>query len=274
MALHEYRETVATLWDTTQKFAQKYPQYVAKDSGLHFLTDNPEKGVGGTDWNLCHFWSNFEIGEHLLSFRLACKDVFLISSCAPAGDLRFWRGEAYQKYFEWLDQSGGFFYERWGDAPVHSVAAMLFLDRSRVHHFNDIGYFHVPWDHCPSNRKVSIDSCSLLRMMPDTDLILFCRNSTRMANATAIQTRHSTLKATRVSRSGTGQPSCLGHRRLIRSVLVSVPRIVYQSKCIDQLYSIDLSLPPAAPRDATFGVWALRLVRSPVTGLLFDVDAF
>ena len=33
-------------------------------------------------------WSNFEIG-----------------------DLNFYRGEAYMKYFEFLDQAGGFYYE-------------------------------------------------------------------------------------------------------------------------------------------------------------------
>lgn len=27
----------------------------------------------------------------------------------------FWRSEAYRAYFEYLDQAGGFFYERWGD---------------------------------------------------------------------------------------------------------------------------------------------------------------
>lgn len=33
-------------------------------------------------------WSNFEIG-----------------------DLDFWRGEAYSKFFEYLDEQGGFYYE-------------------------------------------------------------------------------------------------------------------------------------------------------------------
>lgn len=27
----------------------------------------------------------------------------------------FWRSEAYRAYFDHLDKSGGFFYERWGD---------------------------------------------------------------------------------------------------------------------------------------------------------------
>lgn len=46
----------------------------------------------GNEYNLCHFWSNFEIGS-----------------------LSFYRSEAYQKYFEYLDQTGGFYYE------VHSL---------------------------------------------------------------------------------------------------------------------------------------------------------
>jgi hypothetical protein len=50
------------------------------------------------------FWSNFEIGS-----------------------LDFYRSEAYTAYFDHLDKAGGFFYERWGDAPVHSIAACLFL---------------------------------------------------------------------------------------------------------------------------------------------------
>jgi hypothetical protein len=30
-----------------------------------------------------------------------------------AGDLNFWRGEAYTKFFDHLDKAGGFYYERW-----------------------------------------------------------------------------------------------------------------------------------------------------------------
>lgn len=130
MALHEYIETIPTLWQTTHDFIKLNPQYVAKDNGLHFMTDEPERGMD-PGYNLCHFWSNFEIG-----------------------DLRFWRGEAYTKYFDYLDKAGGFFYERWGDAPVHSIAAVLFLDRSRLHHFDDIGYYHVPWNHCPASKSL------------------------------------------------------------------------------------------------------------------------
>lgn len=127
MSLPEYEATIPTLWSTTQKFVKEHPEYVASDNSLYFVTDNKNGGMD-QDYNLCHFWSNFEIG-----------------------DLRFWRGQAYSDYFEYLDKAGGFFYERWGDAPVHSIAASLFLNRSDVHHFEDIGYYHVPWNHCPAN---------------------------------------------------------------------------------------------------------------------------
>lgn len=78
--------------------------------------------IDGVEYNNCHFWSNFEIA-----------------------DLNFWRGEAYSKYFTFLDEKGGFYYERWGDAPVHSIAAALFLPKDQIHFFSDVGYKHDPW---------------------------------------------------------------------------------------------------------------------------------
>lgn len=78
--------------------------------------------IDGVEYNNCHFWSNFEIA-----------------------DLNFWRGEAYSKYFSFLDKKGGFYYERWGDAPVHSIAAALFLSKDQIHFFSDVGYKHDPW---------------------------------------------------------------------------------------------------------------------------------
>lgn len=63
------------------------------------------------------------------------------------------RSKAYIDFFESLDQDGGFFYERWGDAPVHSIAAGLMLPKDQIHFFNDIAYYHVPFTHCPTGEK-------------------------------------------------------------------------------------------------------------------------
>merc|ERR1711976_1033917 len=98
IAVPELRSTIETLWPTVQEFFSVHPDYLAKDNALSFVVDDMSKGMKA-DYNLCHFWSNFEIG-----------------------DLRFWRGRQYKQYFDHLDKAGGFFYERWGDAPVHSIA--------------------------------------------------------------------------------------------------------------------------------------------------------
>lgn len=126
ISLYEYFETIPTLWQATKDFINKNPQFLPKDNMMDFLSDD-----GGETYNKCHFWSNFEIAS-----------------------LDFWRSEAYRKYFDHLDHAGGFFYERWGDAPVHSIAAALFLKKDEIHYFDDIGYWHVPFHNCPTSEEV------------------------------------------------------------------------------------------------------------------------
>jgi len=131
LSLYEYPATIPTLWDTTKEFIKANPQYLPKDNAMKFISDN-----NGDSYNNCHFWSNFEIG-----------------------DLNFWRGEAYTKYFEFLDAKGGFYYERWGDAPVHSIGAALFAHKDQIHFFNDIGYKHEPFMHCPQGASHAKGKC-------------------------------------------------------------------------------------------------------------------
>ncbi|KAI1329034.1 glycosyltransferase family 15 protein [Xylariaceae sp. FL0255] len=82
----------------------------------------------GDGWNLCHYWSNFEIA-----------------------DLDFFRGEKYRSLYQELEKSGGFYYERWGDAAVHSLAVNMLAEPHQVHHFSDIGYRHDWYYQCPAN---------------------------------------------------------------------------------------------------------------------------
>ncbi|OAX83100.1 hypothetical protein ACJ72_02543 [Emergomyces africanus] len=129
ISLYEYKETVPTLWDSAKKFIKQYPQHIAENNNLEFISAD-----GGESYNFCHFWSNFEIG-----------------------DLNWLRSPAYLDYFNVLDRDGGFFYERWGDAPVHSIAAALLLNKDEVHFFNEIAYKHVPFVHCPTGEQTKLD---------------------------------------------------------------------------------------------------------------------
>ncbi|KAF2121557.1 nucleotide-diphospho-sugar transferase [Lophiotrema nucula] len=129
LSLYEYVDTIPTLWDATKNFTKTHPQHIVKDNSLKFLSDDD-----GENYNHCHFWSNFEIGN-----------------------LDWLRSDAYIDYFNSLDHAGGFFYERWGDAPVHSVAAGLMLKKDEIHFFNDIAYYHVPFTHCPTGEQYRLD---------------------------------------------------------------------------------------------------------------------
>ncbi|KAK2605883.1 O-glycoside alpha-1,2-mannosyltransferase 4 [Conoideocrella luteorostrata] len=82
----------------------------------------------GEKYNMCHFWSNFEIAR-----------------------LSWFRSKEYNDFFQMMDRSGGFWMERWGDAPIHSLAAGALLGVKDIHYFRDIGYRHTTIQHCPAN---------------------------------------------------------------------------------------------------------------------------
>ena len=96
-------KTIPTLWEETREFMRRRPELIPRDNMMDFVT------ARDGSYNLCHFWSNFELG-----------------------DLRFFRTPAYEAYFQHLDRTGGFFYERWGDAPVHSLGAVMLLNSTEV----------------------------------------------------------------------------------------------------------------------------------------------
>ncbi|KAJ1731531.1 hypothetical protein LPJ72_003891 [Coemansia sp. Benny D160-2] len=122
----EYEPTVRTLWNATETFMLKHPDLIPKDNLLDWVRDDQGH------YTRCHFWSNFEIV-----------------------DLSFYRSKEYQMFFDHLDRAGGFFYERWGDAPIHSLAVAMFLSKKQVHYFDDIGYYHPAMSHCPAGSKES-----------------------------------------------------------------------------------------------------------------------
>lgn len=129
ISIYEFEKTIPSLWGHVKDFIKKNPQYLAKDNLMEFISND-----NGETYNLCHFWSNFEVAS-----------------------LKFWRSQAYRDFFDYLDKTGGFFYERWGDAPVHSIAAALFLPRDQIHYFGDVGYNHGVYTQCPIDLQFRYD---------------------------------------------------------------------------------------------------------------------
>lgn len=124
LTIFEYRETIRLLWSTFKEFLATEPA-VENNLPLLPMVQNDDEYQS---YNLCHFWNNFEIAN---------LDLF--------------RNDKYQRLFDHLDQLGGFYYERWGDAPIHTLAVVLALNQSQVHWFDEIGYSHRPYHQCPQN---------------------------------------------------------------------------------------------------------------------------
>ncbi|PVF94296.1 putative mannosyltransferase [Serendipita vermifera] len=125
-----YRYT-AGLWETMKNFTQLNPQYIADNNAMELVSDD-----GGMNYNICQFWNSFEIA-----------------------DMDFWRSEAYTKYFEYLDASGGFYYNYWGYGPVQSIGVSLFARKDQIHFFKEIGYQDVTDINCPKGDLYEKGKC-------------------------------------------------------------------------------------------------------------------
>lgn len=128
--LYDSPESIETLWIKTLDFLKKNPHYLNENCAHEWIRDNvqkPENYELTKGYSTCHFWTNFEIS-----------------------DMDWLRGPIYEKYMDFLDSEKGFYYERWGDAPVRSLALALFADKHRIHWFRDVAYSHFPYTNCPT----------------------------------------------------------------------------------------------------------------------------
>ncbi|KAK7993134.1 hypothetical protein PG991_016313 [Apiospora marii] len=132
-----------SLWDSTKAFQLSNPEMVHPEADMSWALHTPRDSrdivrsastpagreimTEAEEYNNCQFYSNFEIGS-----------------------LMYFRGLEHQAYFEHLDHLGGFYYERFGDAPVHTLSVNMFLPKRRVWYFHDIGYPHALCPECPS----------------------------------------------------------------------------------------------------------------------------
>lgn len=111
------------------QFRKPLPEEIlGAEPGQGALPEIDPEAMEGESYNMCHFWSNFEIAR-----------------------LDWFRSKEYNDFFEMMDRSGGFWMERWGDAPIHSLAAGALLSPRNIHYFRDFGYRHTTIQHCPAN---------------------------------------------------------------------------------------------------------------------------
>ena len=86
---------------------KKNPQYVHPNNAMGFISDDGS----GDRYNLCHCaYILFLPLDHLLESDFLYHTVW---SNFEIANMKFWRGEAYMSFFEYLDSQGGFYYEVW-----------------------------------------------------------------------------------------------------------------------------------------------------------------
>ncbi|KAI0193097.1 glycolipid 2-alpha-mannosyltransferase-domain-containing protein [Astrocystis sublimbata] len=118
MAILDDARSFPSLWDRTKAFIKENKDMIHEDADYD-CHDNAGKDLDHLEYNNCQFYSNFEVGS-----------------------LAFFRSKEHRAYFEHLDKTGGFYYERFGDAPIHTLSVSLFLPKRRIWYFRDIGYAH------------------------------------------------------------------------------------------------------------------------------------
>ena len=90
LSYHEGAFTIPTLWSTIKSWSKSVNLNLSNEhnkQGISFISDDKGESLNG---QFCMFYNNFEIGAF---------SVF--------------RDKSYLDFFDYLDKSGGFFYERW-----------------------------------------------------------------------------------------------------------------------------------------------------------------
>lgn len=128
-------KSVETLWSQILKYFEIHKSAINK-SNVNFISNN-----AGVNYNLCQIDTGLEILK-----------------------LEFFQSEKFQQLFNFLDSTGGFFYELWSDQEIHLVLPSLFMKMNQFYYFGDIGYQNNDLIVCPIEPSLRFNnrcSCDL-----------------------------------------------------------------------------------------------------------------
>lgn len=150
ISLLEYPKTIPSLFTSLFQILQnqdKLGLLTSDENYSNFIID-----YGSNTYNLCHFWTNFEIGN-----------------------LNVFRSNDYSDLFKELDKFNGFFYERWGDAPIRTLILSLILKYPQIKRFETLGYVYDPYSQCPQDISLRAENrCSCDSKMDITNKWFSC----------------------------------------------------------------------------------------------------
>lgn len=57
--------------------------------------------------------------------------------------LSLWLSDSYRNFIDYIDELGGIYHYRWGDAAIKTIAVSMFVPKHETHHFKDVKYEHA-----------------------------------------------------------------------------------------------------------------------------------
>jgi hypothetical protein len=103
-------DCVTGLWDLADRFLNRTSHQLGINRTEVFFDKWPENLV---------IFNNFEVSH-----------------------VSVWQNPVWKAFMAEVDESGGIYMLRWGDAPLHTIGISMILKVEQVHSFSDVGYYH------------------------------------------------------------------------------------------------------------------------------------
>ena len=95
---------------------------------------------------LVHLWENATeyMNAHNINttFFNTWPRAYVYYNNFEISSMALWRSREYQDYVEMVDQAGGIYHYRWGDAPIKTLAVTMFVPKSKTYCFSNMSYQH------------------------------------------------------------------------------------------------------------------------------------
>jgi hypothetical protein len=116
------------------------------------VQDDPDcvRGLWNFTWdflrNASNSLSKYRISEANLDyFRDHWPEGSVIYNNFELSSAKIWKTPLWNDFMSAVNENGGVYRDRWGDAPLHTIYLLLAIPLSEVHAFSDLPYRHDPF---------------------------------------------------------------------------------------------------------------------------------
>ena len=136
-----------------------FVRLVKEKKKFGFVTTTAFRDAFGHTKSIASLWPTVMNWPHTVNTNIKLIEKFKFVTFFEVGDFSLYRSPTYLKYFDYLDKSGGFYWELWDEGNVRSFYIIAKLDlKSTVYQFKNIVFKHYDCYHMVTNFNKT-DSC-------------------------------------------------------------------------------------------------------------------